>query len=50
MNTYTIAVTYVVQVQAPDNETAILEAMEKTEKGEYLDLEVEIKGRKAIKP
>jgi hypothetical protein len=46
MNSYTIAVTYIVEVEAPDDETAVVEAMEKVESDQH-QVNVEIKSRKS---
>ena len=46
MNSYTIAVTHIVKVEAQDDETAIIEAMEKIEMGWRYETKVEIKERK----
>jgi hypothetical protein len=46
MNSYTIAVTYIVKVEAPDDETAVIEAMEKV-KSDRHQVNVEIKSRKS---
>ena len=45
MNSYTIAVTYIVKIEAPDDETAVIEAMEKIEMGWRYETKVEIKSK-----